>query len=403
MALVQSPSIVRNGLVFYYDMANTKKSWKGKPTTNLYTNGHFASGNHVTQAANGAYSNPVNEVIALKNPGNSDYCLRSTAVGGSPYTEYEMIASGLQPNTTYCMSCWYAKSPDWNGNDSVFHSRWWNADGSEQSTVGGGTGTTVETKVVGGLTWNRIYQTFSTGATVSGSHSWYAGYPSQNTAGYRYFTDFQLEVGSTPTPFADGVRSTSQAILDLTGNSTITANSLTYSLDGTFRFDGGQHMSIPNSNYFNMTTALSIETWVKFDSDSDDFIFEKGDVNTQYSLFSHGTDIVFRTYHSGDGGYHTQDPSKASAGISNGSWVHIIASWDGSYKRIYVNGDLKNEVSKSGALVTTSKGASVGRFGGDTTGYYFNGMIAKIAVYNIGLTEAQVKQNFNAQRDRYGV
>lgn len=152
-----------------------------------------------------------------------------------------------------------------------------------------------------------------------------------------------------------------------------------------------------------MTTGLTIESWVKFDGNSDDFIFEKGDVNTQYSLFSHSTDIVFRTYHAGDGGYHTQNPEKSAVGITNGVWVHIVGSWDGYTKRIFVNGELKNEVAKSGALVTTAQGASVGRFGGTTTGYYFNGSIAKVMVYNRGLTASEVKDNFNAHRGRYGL
>ena len=37
MALGHSPSIVTNGLVFAYDMGNPQKSWKGAPTTNLFT------------------------------------------------------------------------------------------------------------------------------------------------------------------------------------------------------------------------------------------------------------------------------------------------------------------------------------------------------------------------------
>ena len=44
MSLAHSPSIVTNGLVFAYDMANTQKSFKGAPTTNLLTNGNFSNG-----------------------------------------------------------------------------------------------------------------------------------------------------------------------------------------------------------------------------------------------------------------------------------------------------------------------------------------------------------------------
>ena len=35
MALAHSPQVVTNGLVYYHDMGNTQKSWKGAPTTNL--------------------------------------------------------------------------------------------------------------------------------------------------------------------------------------------------------------------------------------------------------------------------------------------------------------------------------------------------------------------------------
>jgi hypothetical protein len=35
MSLSHSPQVVTNGLVFYYDMGNPQKSWKGELTTNL--------------------------------------------------------------------------------------------------------------------------------------------------------------------------------------------------------------------------------------------------------------------------------------------------------------------------------------------------------------------------------
>ena len=37
MALAHSPKIATDGLVFAYDMGNTRKSWRGAPTTNLIT------------------------------------------------------------------------------------------------------------------------------------------------------------------------------------------------------------------------------------------------------------------------------------------------------------------------------------------------------------------------------
>ena len=92
---------------------------------------------------------------------------------------------------------------------------------------------------------------------------------------------------------------------DLSGNGNNGTNSnITYSSTngGIFYFNNSSSVSlISNSPSLNPTTGLTIESWVKFDGNSNDFIFEKGNVNTQYSLFSHSTDIVFRTKHSGDG------------------------------------------------------------------------------------------------------
>ena len=194
---------------------------------------------------------------------------------------------------------------------------------------------------------------------------------------------------------------------DLSGNGNNGTNyNMTYSSNngGIFDFNDTSSVSIiPNSTSLNPTTGLTIESWVNFDGNTNDFIFEKGNVNTQFSLFSHSTDIVFRTFHSGDSSYHTQAPSKTSVGVVNGQWHHIVGSWDGSTKRIYVDGVLRNSVSKSGNLVTRTTGAAVGRFGGTTTGYYFGGYIPKVALYSRGLSTSEIQKNFDALRSRFGI
>jgi len=171
-----------------------------------------------------------------------------------------------------------------------------------------------------------------------------------------------------------------------------------------FSYDDTDDVSlIANSASLNMTTGLTIESIVMFYANSQDFIFEKGNVNTQYSLFSHGDDVVFRTKHVGDSTYDSLDITKASLGVSNNTWHHIVGTWNGTTKQLYIDGVGKNTQSKSGNLVTTTPGAAVGRFGGTSTGYYFGGNIAKVAVYNRGLSANEVAQNFAALRGRYGI
>lgn len=172
---------------------------------------------------------------------------------------------------------------------------------------------------------------------------------------------------------------------------------------GVFSFNDGSSVSlIPNSASLNPTTGLTIEAWVKFIGNTNDFIFEKGNVNTQYSLFSHSTDIMFRTVHVGVGMVNTSG-LKSALNVINGQWHHIVGSWDGAIKRIYVDGVLYVSAARTQALVTTALGAAVGRFGGITTGYYFGGDISKVAIYNIGLDQEQVLNNYHSVKGRFGL
>jgi len=210
--------------------------------------------------------------------------------------------------------------------------------------------------------------------------------------------DFDLEYLS--------VREIDTTWYDLSGNGNHGTNiGMVYDIDRSpnFYFNGSNVSNIPNSPSLNPTTGLTIESWVKFDTNSADFIFEKGNVNTQYSLFSHGTDIMFRTFHAADSGYHNTSQAKTTIGVVNGQWHHIVGSWDGAVKRIFIDGLLKYSLNKSGALITRTTDAAVGRFGGTTSGYHFNGKIAKVAVYGRGLTADEIWRHFTALRGRFGV
>jgi hypothetical protein len=185
-------------------------------------------------------------------------------------------------------------------------------------------------------------------------------------------------------------------------------NNMTYGSGngGYFEFNNVNSVStFPNSPELNPTEGLSIESWVMFYGNDNDFIYEKGNVNTQHSLFSHGgglNDIRFRTYHAGGDGNDLYF-NKTTEGFTTNTWWHIVATYDRSYKRIYLNATERVNAPENRALQTTTPGASIGRFGGGTTGYYFGGRIAIVNVYNVGLTAEEVNQNFERLRSRFGI
>ena len=188
------------------------------------------------------------------------------------------------------------------------------------------------------------------------------------------------------------------------GNHGTNAN-MTFETDkgGVFDFNNSNSQSsIANSDSLNPVSQLTLEAVVNFDGNSTDFIFEKGNVNSQYSIFSHGTDLVFRTVHDGDGSYDSLYAVKTQ-GITNGQYHHVLGSYNGSTKKTYIDGREVATKNKTGNLVTTTPGAAVGDFGGASTGYPFGGKIALVRVYNIGLTASQVKQNFESLKGRFGL
>jgi hypothetical protein len=67
---------------------------------------------------------------------------------------------------------------------------------------------------------------------------------------------------------------------------------------------------------------------------------------------------------------------------------------------VYLNGILK----KTGASTSTIGSVSNFRMGTNTSnGEVYNGNIAQVSIYNRALTAAEISQNFNATRSRFGI
>jgi hypothetical protein len=173
---------------------------------------------------------------------------------------------------------------------------------------------------------------------------------------------------------------------------------------GSIVFDGSDDgVQLPGTN-FSLNT-MTISAW-NYSSNyaQNGFMFEKttnGSVNTQYSLFYNGDNtIYYRTY-----GLSTLDlvVNTSTAGVVNNQWNNVVATFDGTIKRIYVNGVLAATSANLTGTVTqnTTGGAFIGIHG--SGGYPFNGRISSTSMYNRALTAPEVLQNFNATRSRFGV
>ena len=379
MALAQSPKIVTNGLVMYYDMANNQKSWKGAPTTNL-VNPSWASWS-VDGSGQGS--------IGTRTITTPYECLISDTAAN---TRQNIYVTGIAASTTYTFSVQYKKQ--FGAPTLRFQLQAYNG-GSYISTMIFATTAQLGLSDIEG--WQTAKYTVTTPAGTT-QVLWFM----QDGDDYTTYTHSfmlanpQCEQQSFATPFVAGTRSNTQAIVDLTGNNTVAATSLTYAADNTFSFNGSSDYIFMNNNTALDTQTPTVDVWIKTNATTQNgFWFEKGSVNTQYALFQEGTQIQWRMGPLGDSiSYAT------ASSINTAGYFNVVATRESGNQRLYINGVNVASGTQTGTLSTNSYGMNIGRH---SSGYYYNGRLPMVKVYNRALTAPEVQQNFNAHRGRYGL
>lgn len=386
MSSASGPSIATSGLVLDIDMANTQKSWLGKPTTNLVIT---KVENYTGWGGAGWWMHPGNTTSVTSQTlpdGSTGLTLTATtlATGGLyGYNSYALGAAYVS-GTQYTASFW-AKS--YNGTASL----------NVRDSDSGGTLSTGVSGIT--FTWQRFSFTWTANASTN-----MLTFTGSNFSLY----NVQLETNSFATPFVFGTRSAAQAIVDLTGNSTLTVNSLTYSSNNTFSFTGASSNNITVPVSTNSTNAIgrSWEAWVMPSATQTTAGLFGSVVSGGCTYYCNGGVCIW----SGNYQFNWYDNANylfldSGVAATINVPVHIVGTYDASDTkcRIYINGALKN----TGVATNMSYGGGVNliQIGYlSASGNYYTGTINNINHYfNYALSAGEVYQNFNAARSRYGL
>ena len=190
---------------------------------------------------------------------------------------------------------------------------------------------------------------------------------------------------------------------EVVGNAGIgTATSTTYNsaTGGFMSYNGSSSVVTFNDNTALNNQAVTVEVWVTTNATTQNgFWFEKGNVNTQYALFQEGASIQWRLGPLGDLSTTT------ATFMTTSTWYQVVGTYTSGDRRLYINGAQVNSNATTGLLSTNASGMSIGAYGGSlgAKGYYYNGNIAIVRVYGRNLSTAEVLQNFNANRSRFGI
>ena len=217
---------------------------------------------------------------------------------------------------------------------------------------------------------------------------------------------FDMDFGSSKCYTGSGTSCTDLSINNFNGELINSPPYTSPTNNKFFSFNGltnSRLIRIPNSTLLDTQTP-SVEVWIKTNATNQGgFWFEKGTVNTQYSLFQNGTDILWR--HNFGGTYNQLTTTNAVAGLNTSGWFQVVGTFITGSRKLYVNGILKNSDAQTGTISTNNGGMSIGAYGGysGARGFYYNGDIAIVRVYNKELLASEVLTNYNALKGRFGL
>ena len=173
---------------------------------------------------------------------------------------------------------------------------------------------------------------------------------------------------------------------------------------GRFNFDG-------NNDYVNnLGTALSdsfwqanwtASFWVRFDTISTTTLESNDKVILEHGSASSGLKIYNRN--SKFRGSASSFNLSSNSSISASTWYNLVMTLDNSSLEfeIYLNGIFDRSASTPTAYAGTDTDTQIGD--GIHPGLPFDGQMGKCDFYDRILTAAEIKQNYDAHRGRYGI
>jgi hypothetical protein len=151
-------------------------------------------------------------------------------------------------------------------------------------------------------------------------------------------------------------------------------------------------------------TGLTVCAWVNPSSQSTRMILENGSSYLLNTFYMTQENSNYFTFEVSDGA--TYDVRYADFVYALNTWYNLVGTWvSGERVKFYSNGRLMTSGETGGQVQTVLRNGDTNLFVGSRAGvsFQYSGSIPQVNIYNRALTAAEIKQNFNATRGRYGI
>lgn len=408
------PRIVKDGLIFGYDADDrSERFYKGEPTTNLFTGTPSVYNNvpgHVTvilEATSDTYKGATiyKETITP---------LTSTGVG--------YLSNGSNPGIGVMHSYRNFVANNYMGY-SIFYkptvAMYTNPIFNQYSNIPGWQNPYSHDDMGDG--WYRAWTTWYDTVSRNDSKFW-AINPLTATIGVSiviYWAGMFIENlnQNWVSKYTLTSRSNTDSLIDLKNTSTIDLSNMSYNSTGQPIFNGSNnYINVVNPTFTNLGKSdFTLEAIIKIDSDVivnngyyKSIITKKGAAaaNAGFSLYFNTGRGKF-LWSTGDGTSSSEIWSTHSWNQLKGKYAHIVMIRQaGSINNgcFYINGVYEPIDGYASILnVTNTYPLYIGAGSNLSSGFYFDGEIPIVKLYNRGLSENEIIQNYNSSKNRFNI
>ncbi len=169
--------------------------------------------------------------------------------------------------------------------------------------------------------------------------------------------------------------------------SSLASGNLAVNLDGQ-----NDYVECSDESSFDFTTALTLEVWMKPNSISGmQGILSKnyGDNAHPYQIRMENGELTFGIYSNSIG---WNPVTTYNLGIEPNEWIHVAATYDQQFMRLYVNGVEMGSAAKNFEIPLNDQPFEIGRTN-DVNYKYFDGEIDEVRVWNRALNIIEIADN----------
>ena len=244
------------------------------------------------------------------------------------------------------------------------------------------------------------------GITVWINNGVAAGYGNYDS--YIVMSDIQIEKKAHATPFVNGTRSSTQGLIDLKRTTSIDVSNASFDSTGQLEFDGTDDEIQLASNDWNKVNTVTVEAVVlikgtPIDGNSYHVVAQKDGAysgGAVYGIRIGSNNIPYGTFSKGTSSAETHVDTVSGTAMTANKYYHLVYTRRVGESVFYQNGEGINSATGSNdAILNNTSTVTIGQ--GDGRQLYGN--IPVLKIYDVVLSAAEIKQNYNAYKNRFNI